>query len=101
VARQAGGGCSVIPVAGALSVAVCPCLLGLSLPLLLGASASAGAIRCRCGGARARRCVVLILILAWFIIVAHWIGCWCWRGVARRRPLASEIHPVSSFSQGW
>ena len=37
--------------------------------------ASAGAVHCHCGGAHARHCVVLIMILVWFIVVARCIGC--------------------------
>ena len=51
-------------------VGVCPSfVLACWVPL-----SGAGAVRCHCG-ARARRRVVLILILAWFIVVARWIGC--------------------------
>jgi hypothetical protein len=72
VARQAGGGC---PVRRSSLLAV---------PL-----SGAGAVHWRREAlARGHVVLILILILAWFIVVARWIGCRCRCGVARRHLLA-------------
>jgi hypothetical protein len=66
VARQAGDGCPV------------RCLSLLAVPL-----SGAGAIHWRHGAlVHGHVVLILILILAWFIIVARWIGCRCQCGVA-------------------
>jgi hypothetical protein len=102
VARKAGGGCLVIQVVGeAPPVAIRRPSLSGPLSSLSGAGAGAGAIHCRCGGVGARRRVVLILALAWFVVVARWVGYRRRCGVARRCLLAPTIHPASSCSQGW
>jgi hypothetical protein len=79
-----------------------PCLLGPPWSLS-GAGASASVVCHHCGGVHVCCHVVLalVLVLAWFVVIARWGGCRCWCGVSHCCLLAFAIHPASSCSQGW